>query len=40
MCRFGMTGPQKDDLRVRALAYQATLTKSGKVAKRAAKEAA
>jgi len=38
--RFGMTGPQKDDLRVRALAYQATLTKSGKVAKRAAKEAA
>ena len=32
--RFGMTGEQKDDLRRRALAYQATLTKSGKVAKR------
>lgn len=40
ICRFGLTGPQKDDLRVRALAYQATLTKSGKVAKRATKEVA
>jgi len=38
--RFGMTGPQKDDLRARALAYQSTLTKSGTVAKRPAKSAA
>jgi hypothetical protein len=37
--RFGMTGPEKADLRDRALAYQATLNKSGKVAKRATKEA-
>ena len=37
--RFGLTGPQKDDLRRRALAYQATLTKSGKVAKRVTKGA-
>jgi hypothetical protein len=35
-----MTGPEKADLRARALAYQATLTKGGKVAKRATKEAA
>jgi hypothetical protein len=40
ICRFGMTGPQKDDLRARALAYQSTLTKSGTVAKRPAKSAA
>lgn len=40
MTRFGLTGPQKDELRRRALAYQATLTKSGKVAKRIAKEVA
>jgi hypothetical protein len=38
--RFAMTPEQQADLRQHALAYQATLTKSGTVAKRPAKSAA
>lgn len=36
--RYGMTAAQKADLRARALAYQATLTKSGTVRKTRSKQ--